>query len=223
MRGTRFAGWQRREVMMGPHGKRQSIPARLLAGLLLLLMAAAPGLSSGQEASGATPRQEGSLEPPGYTIGPEDVLHISVWKSDATSRTVPVRPDGRISLPLVNEVQAAGLTPMQLRDVLTGKLREFMPFPEVSVIVQEVNSFKVSVMGEVVRPDTYTLKRWATVLDVLALAGGFTPVASRSRILILRPEGKTIKRILFNYTKLITAEGEQENFYLRPGDIILVP
>jgi polysaccharide export outer membrane protein len=155
-----------------------------------------------------------------YRIGPEDVLQISVWKNEAVSRTVPVRPDGKISLPLLNDVQAAGLTPLELREVLTKKLAEYIPSPEVSVIVSDVRSFKVSVIGEVARPSRYELKSSATVLDVLALAGGFTQFAARSRIVILRPEGTTMKRIPFNYNKLTE---KQENFYLRNGDVVLVP
>ena len=155
-----------------------------------------------------------------YRIGPEDTLQISVWKNEAMSRTVPVRPDGKISLPLLNDVQAAGRTALELREVLTQKLAEYIPSPEVSVIVSDVRSFKVSVMGEVTRPGRFELKSWTTVLDALALAGGFTQFAARSRIVILRPEGATVKRIPFNYNKLA---GAQENFYLQNGDIVLVP
>ncbi|TMK97003.1 MAG: hypothetical protein E6G40_09215 [Actinobacteria bacterium] len=158
-----------------------------------------------------------------YRIGPEDTLQIVVWKNEAMSRTVPVRPDGMISLPLLNDVQAAGLTPMELRDVLMKKLTEYMPVPEVSVILTDVRSFKVSVIGEVKTPGRYELKSQATVLDLLAQAGGFNEFAARNRIVILRPEGKTMKRIPFNYNKVISAGGESENFYLRPRDIVLVP
>ena len=159
-------------------------------------------------------------QPDAYRIGPEDMLQISVWKNDALSRAVPVRPDGKISLPLLNDVQAAGLTALELREALTQKLSEFIPSPEVSVIVSDVRSFKVSVMGEVARPGRFELKSWTTVLDVLALAGGFTQFATRSKLVILRPEGTTMKRIPFNYNRVA---GEQENFYLRNGDIVLVP
>ena len=158
-----------------------------------------------------------------YRIGPEDTLQIVVWKNEAMSRTVPVRPDGMISLPLLNDVQAAGLTPMELRDVLMKKLTEYMPVPEVSVILTDVRSFKVSVIGEVKTPGRYELKSRATVLDLLAQAGGFNEFAARNRIVILRPEGKTMKRIPFNYNKVISAGGERENFSLRPRDIVLVP
>ena len=158
-----------------------------------------------------------------YRIGPEDVLNISVWNNSAISRTVPVRPDGKISLPLVNDVQAAGLTPNQLRMVLMKKLAEYVPSPEVSVIVEEVHSFKVSVIGEVKKTGRHELKGGATVLDVLAMGEGFGDFASRGRILVLRPEGKTMRQIPFNYNKVVSSDGVLENFLLQPGDIIVVP
>jgi len=158
-----------------------------------------------------------------YRIGPEDVLQIAVWKNEAMSRTVSVRPDGKISLPLVNDVQVAGRTPMEVRDFLMKRLVEYIPAPEVSVIVVEVRSFKISVIGEIPRPGRYELKSRTTVLDGLALVGGFSQFASRARIVVLRPEGKMMKRIPFNYNKAISEGGEQENFYLGPGDIIVVP
>ncbi|TLY35724.1 MAG: sugar ABC transporter substrate-binding protein [Nitrospirae bacterium] len=158
-----------------------------------------------------------------YRIGPEDVLDIAVWHNEAMSRTVPVRPDGKISLPLVNEMQAAGLTPMQLRDALSKKLEEYMPNPEVSVIVKEVHSFKVSVVGEVKRPGRHELKSRATVLDVLAMAEGLGEFAARGKIVVLRPNGETVTHIPFNYNKVLSNNGTVENFFLQPGDIIVVP
>ncbi len=158
-----------------------------------------------------------------YRIGPEDVLDISVWNNVAISRTVPVRPDGKISLPLVNDVQAAGLTPTQLRSVLLKKLAEYIPSPEVSVIVREVHSFKVSVIGEVKKTGRHELKGRATVLDILAMAEGFGEFAGRGRIVVLRPEGKTMRQIPFNYNKVVSNNGALENFFLQPGDIIVVP
>ena len=158
-----------------------------------------------------------------YRIGPEDLLDISVWNNTAISRSVPVRPDGKISLPLLNDVQAAGLSAMQLRDALTKKLAEYVPTPEVSIIVREVRSFKVSVIGEIKTPGRYELKSRATVLDVLAQAGPFSDFASRARIFVLRLNGTTMKRIPFNYNKVIAADGEAENFLLQPGDIVVVP
>ncbi len=172
-----------------------------LVATLVMLWLSTPGLGS----AAAPAKENGSRPTPeqaDYRIGPEDVLDISVWNNLAISRTVPVRPDGKISLPLLNDVQAAGLTPMQLRDVLNKKLAEYIPTHEVSVIVREVHSFKVS---------------------VLAMAEGLGEFAARGRIVILRPDGNTLKRIPFNYNKVVSADGELENFMLQPGDIIVVP
>jgi polysaccharide export outer membrane protein len=158
-----------------------------------------------------------------YRIGPEDVLEISVWNNEAMSRTAPVRPDGRFSLPLLNDVQAAGLTPMELREQLKGRLAEYMPDPEVSVIVTDVRSFKVSVIGAVPKPDRYQLKSRTTVMDVLAMAGGPNEFASRSRIVVIRANGQKTERIPFDYDKVRGGDSSQDNFHLRPGDIVLVP
>jgi len=158
-----------------------------------------------------------------YTIGPDDVLDVAVWNNTSISRTVPVRPDGKISLPLVNDVQAAGLTPMQLKDVVTKKLSNYMSAPEVSVIVREIHSVTVSVMGQVRRAGRYPLRARTTVLDAIAVAGGFTDFASPSGVAVLRQEGKTVTRIPFNYGKGVEANGKQENFFLRGGDIVVVP
>ena len=190
------------------------------------LIALTAGIAGAQErpaANGSASNGKIVSSPDGYRIGPEDMLQIGVWKNDAMSRTVPVRPDGMISLPLLNDVKAAGLTPMELRDLLIKSLAEYMPTPEVSVILTDVRSFKVSVIGEVAKPARYELKSWTTVLDVLALAGGLNQFAARNRIVILRPDGKTMQRIPFNYNKVIAAGGEDENIYLRNGDIVLVP
>src|SRR5436309_16004676 len=195
---------------------------RALFATLVILAMTATGLGSA-----AVPADESGSRPASeqgdHRIGPEDVLDIAVWNNTAISRTVPVRPDGKISLPLLNDVQAAGLTPMQLRDVLIKKLAEYTPTPEVSVIIREVHSFKVSVIGEVKKPGRHELKSRATVLDALALAEGLGEFASRGRIVILRPNGNTLKRIPFNYNKVVSADGELENFLLQPGDIIVVP
>jgi polysaccharide biosynthesis/export protein len=157
-----------------------------------------------------------------YKIGPEDLLDISVWKNPELSRTVPVRPDGKVSLPLVNDIQAAGLTPTALRQQLIDRLAEFIPAPEVAVIVREVHSMKVAVVGSVKTPGRYELKSAATVLEMIALAQGFTDFASRDRVVILRQENGETKRIPFNYRK-VAAGDEQANMVVQPGDIIVVP
>jgi polysaccharide biosynthesis/export protein len=157
-----------------------------------------------------------------YRIGPEDVLDISVWNNTAISRVVPVRPDGKISLPLLADVQAAGLTPAELRDVLDRMLVTYMATPEVSVIVREVHSFKVSVLGQVKTPGRYELRNRATVLDVLALAGGFNDFANKSRILILRQDGRILRRFSFNYGGLVSGEDTRQDLFLQPGDVVVV-
>ena len=162
-----------------------------------------------------------------YVVGPEDVLDIAVWNNPDITRTVPVRPDGLISLPLLNDVHAAGLTPMQLRDALARLLASYIPNPTISVIVREVHSFKVTVIGEVKTPGRYELKSRATVLDVLAIAGGLSEFAARSRIVVLRQESGATREIPFAFDKLATRgggkAGGQENFCVQPGDIIVVP
>jgi polysaccharide export outer membrane protein len=198
----------------------------MLAPFVLLL---APLLAPAQGAAPEppVPAIPGVLQPAAeYRIGPEDVLAISVWQNAELSRNVPVRPDGKISVPLVNDVQAAGLTPMELRESLIVKLREFMPTAEVSVVVTEMNSFKVSVIGEVKRSERYRLRGPATVLDVLAMAGGFQDWANRDRIVVLRLRSgpdRDFERIPFDYKKVVTPGGETANFKVQPDDIIVVP
>ena len=190
------------------------------ATLVLLTggLASAPALAERSAPAGG----DGTAEREGYRIGPEDVLQISVWKNEAMSLTVPVRPDGMISLPLLNDVPAAGRTPMELKDLITKRLSEYMPSPEVSVIVREVRGPKVSVVGEVAHPGRYELKSRTTVLDLLAQAGGFTAFAARSRIVILRAGDRRLERIPFNFNKAFS-DGVAQNIELHPGDIVLVP
>jgi len=194
---------------------------RVLFAFVLLMIASAQLALAQQPANIKPAVKDAALEE--YRIGPEDLLAISVWKNEAMSRVVAVRPDGMISLPLLDDVKAAGLTPMQLRDLLAHKLAEYVPSPSVSVIVNEVRSFKVSVIGEVVRPARYELKSRTTVLDVLSMAGGFNQFAARTRIVILRQDGGKRSRINFNYNRVMSGDGDEESLYLRPGDIILVP
>jgi polysaccharide biosynthesis/export protein len=157
-----------------------------------------------------------------YVIGPEDVLDIMVWKNPELSRTVPVRPDGKVSLPLVNDIQAAGLTPSDLRAQVTEKLTDYVPSPEVAVIVREVHSVKVAVIGSVKLPGRYEIKTPATVLEMIAMAQGLSEFADKGGIVVLRQNGATTQRIPFNYRK-VAGGSDQENFFVRPGDIIVVP
>src|SRR5881628_4089434 len=160
---------------------------------------------------------------PEYRIGIEDVLDVAVWNVAELQKTVPVRPDGKISLPLVNDVQAAGLTPMELRDQIASRLAEYMPSPEVSVIVREVNSLKVSVVGQVRTPGRYSIRTPTSVLEAIALAGGFNEFAKTDRILILRSNGGTTQRISFSYDNAASRSGEQKDVLLERGDVVVVP
>ena len=195
------------------------------------LIAAAGLMIPAVDAQQASPTEKRVAHPPkpsitgnDYVIGPEDVLQITVWKNDTLSRVVPVRPDGKISLPLLHDVQAAGLTSMQLRDKIAKALSEFMPHPEVSVILTDVRSFRVSVMGEVQRPGVLLLKSSTTVLEAIAMAGGFRDFASPSKIVVVRKDqnGST-QKIPFNYNKAVRTGEDQDNIYLKTGDVIVVP
>ena len=180
-----------------------------------------PTLKASRTPAPVSPR-DALDEAAAYQIGPEDVLDISVWKNPELSRVVPVRPDGKVSIPLLNDFQAAGLTPSDLREQLVSRLSDFVPTPEVSVIVREVHSRKVAVVGAVKTAGRYELKSPMTVLEAIAMAQGFTDFAARDRIVVLRQNGATTTRIPFNYRKI--ADGiEQENFFVRPGDIVVVP
>jgi polysaccharide biosynthesis/export protein len=157
-----------------------------------------------------------------YVIGPGDVLQITVWKNDTLSRTLPVRPDGKISMPLLHDVQASGLTAMQLRDKIATALGEFMPNPEVAVSVSDVRSMRVSILGEVSKPGVLELRGQTTILEAIAMAGGFKDFASPSKITVIRiDEGGKTKRIRFNYNKAIGSD--EENLILRSGDVVVVP
>lgn len=189
------------------------VQARVLVALLALLLSAC--------ASSVTlpPRTPTPAE---YRIGPEDVIEVVVWNSDTVSRRVPVRPDGMISLPLVNDVRAAGLTPLQLREQLVTALEKFIPSPAVFVIVQEINSPKVLVVGEVVHPGRYVIKGPTTVLDIVTEAGGRTEFASGSTVDIMRTlNGKTQR---FRVKARADETGDARSAVdVQPGDVVVVP
>jgi polysaccharide export outer membrane protein len=191
-----------------------------LFAVLCTLIAAGPRVSSAQQPAVADAGVA-------YLIGPEDVVEVAVWSNTDLSRTVPVRPDGKISLPLLHDVQAGGLTPMQLRAAITDSLKRFVSDPVVSVIVREVHSVKVTVIGEVKTPGRYEVRSRTTVLDVLAIAGGLTQYAARGRITVLRREGETVRPLPFDFDKVTARAGPagtgQTNFCIQPGDIVVVP
>lgn len=158
-----------------------------------------------------------------YRIGPQDVLKIDVWKEDQLTRTIPVRPDGKITLPLLNDVQAAGLTPMELSSAIRDGLKKYINEPQVTVTVTEINSRRIYVTGEVVRAGAYPLLPNMTVLQALSTSGGFTQFARVKNIYVLRTEnGKQVKH-LFNYKDAVNGKKPEENLMLQPGDVIVVP
>jgi len=160
-----------------------------------------------------------------YIIGPEDVLDITVWKSPDLSKTVQVRPDGRISLPLIGDVDAVGQTSAQLTERISTRLKAYVESPAVSIVVKEVNSYAIFVLGEVIRPGRYPLKSKTTLLQAVTLAGGFTPVASRNKIVIFRfpKEGDSLVKIKASFDDIVLRDGINQNIELKPGDTIVVP
>jgi polysaccharide export outer membrane protein len=159
-----------------------------------------------------------------YVVGADDVLSINVWKEPEVSRTVPVRSDGKISLPLAGEVQASGQTPLQLEKELASKLKSFISEPEVTVIVTEVKSQKFNILGQVSKPGTYPLTNASTVLDAIAIAGGFRDFAKQKSIYVLRqnPDGGQ-SRLPFNYKEVIKGKNSAQNIKLQPRDTIVIP
>ena len=190
----------------------------VLAGLLPVL-AWAQGASSAANSEASPPP---SVTGSDYVIGAEDMLHISVWKEPDLTATLPVRPDGKISLPLLDDVHAAGLTPVQLKDLITEKLKKYVADPRVTVVVTAMNSQRVFVTGEVAHSGTVTLLPHMTVLQTLASAG-FTQFADLKHIYVLRTEnGKPVK-FPFNYKEVVKGARADENIELKPGDTVVVP
>jgi polysaccharide export outer membrane protein len=168
-----------------------------------------------------------SVAPPAaeeYMIGPDDLLAVNVWKEPEISRNVVVRPDGRISLPLVGDLRASGRTPVQLRDDIKGMLLNYLASPEVTVIVQEARSQKFNILGEVEHPGSYPLGRSMTVLDAIAVAGGLRDFAKSGKIYVLRiKDDGSRARLQFNYKEVIKGQSLSQNVELRPRDTVFVP
>jgi polysaccharide export outer membrane protein len=160
---------------------------------------------------------------PDYRIGPQDVITINVWKEPDISRVIPVRPDGKISIPLLNDVLAAGLTPMELANVITEGLKKYMNGPQVTVIITEINSRRVYVLGQVGRPGAFPLLPNMTVLQLLSSCGGFTEFANSKKIYILRTVGDKQVKIFFNYKDVVSGRKPGDNIALQTGDTLVVP
>lgn len=184
--------------------------------------------SNKEEAKGSKSHENAAVvetpaQDPAYRIGPQDVLKIDVWREDQLTRTVPVRPDGKITLPLLNDVQAVGMTPMQLAGVISDGLKKYINSPQVTVSVTEINSRRVYVTGEVTRPGAFPLLPDMTVLQALTSAGGFTQFARIKSIYVLRMEGKQQVKHAFNYKDVISGKQAEDNIQLHPGDTVVVP
>lgn len=158
-----------------------------------------------------------------YVVGDSDVLRIDVWKEPEISQTVVVRPDGKISLPLVNEVKVSGMTTSQIQALLTSKLRSILTNPQVTIIVVQIQSKKAYVTGEVARPGPYSLVSPTTALQLITAAGGFTSFAKRRNIVILREIGGKQMRYRFDYVDFVRGRHPEQNIILRPGDTVIVP
>jgi polysaccharide export outer membrane protein len=215
------------------HGSLWHRSMQFLTLLLLLSTAAfAQSDSTSQPSAQATApadKQSGEKRPTthsdsSYVIGANDVLAVNVWKEPDITRSVPVRSDGKISLPLVGELQAAGQTPRQLEQEITKRLQSYISEPEVTVMVTDSKSQKVNILGMVARPGAYLLTSSTTLLDAIAMAGGFKDFAKQKSVYVLRqsPDG-TEKRIPFNYKDVIKGKNPDQNISLQAGDTVVVP
>jgi polysaccharide export outer membrane protein len=222
--------------------KNGSLVKTLAAGTLLVLVACgaqaqqqAQGLlaekgksSSRSKKSEAPPPAPASAsvaskDPADYTIGEQDVLMINVWKEPELSGVVMVRPDGKITLPLVNEVSVVGMRPTQVQALITEKLQPFLTVPQVTVTVREISSRKVYVIGQVGKEGGYAINSTTTVLQIIAEAGGLRDFANRKHIYVLRNENGKQVRFPFNYAQVIRGKNAAQNIVLRPGDTVVVP
>ena len=187
----------------------------LVVGLALLGACAAP--------APPPPPEPDILDRETFVIGHEDMLRISVWKNPELSVDVPVRPDGMISVPLLNDIQAAGLTPEELKELITGQLVEYVNNPDVTVVVTQVNSKRIYVIGAVARSGAQPLNQDMRVLDAISVAGGFVEFARKGDIKILRRSGGEIVEYRFDYGAYLKGNAPGTNMRLRPGDTIVVP
>jgi polysaccharide export outer membrane protein len=196
----------------------------LILSAFVALLASSLSFAQTANAANAASAAPMSADPTAqsYVIGPDDTLHISVWKETDLTATLPVRADGMISLPLLNDVQAAGLTPMQLAADLTVKLKKYVTDPRVTVVVTAMNSQRVYVLGEVMHTGPMNLLPRMTVLQALATAG-FTQFANTKKIYVLRTENGKQNKIPVNYKELIKGEAMSQNMVLKPGDTVVVP
>jgi polysaccharide export outer membrane protein len=210
----------------------------MIPGLLIMLaltMGPRTGAQSGEEKAKETEsapaaaraksgeKDAATGEEGSYVIGAQDILDISVWKEPDVSRRVPVRPDGKISLPLLNDIQAAGLTPLELQQQITDGLKKFLTAPQVTVTVIEINSKRVYIVGEVGRTGALAMLPNMTVLQALSAAGGFRQFANPKKIYVMRNEHGKQVTYPFNYNDVVRGIRPEQNIILKPGDTIVVP
>ncbi len=204
-------GWQKRKNQCCFRARM----GRAIAGIFICGIAALGWVK---------PARTGPVRKPDYRIGPADVLAISVWRHPELSEQIPVRPDGRITLPLIGDLEASGKTPHQLAQVITGKLAVYLAQPRVTVALDAVHSRSFNVLGRVIHPGAFHLDRPLRVLDALAMAGGFAPFAHKDDLYILRADGRgRLKRLPVNYGALILGSPQARDWRLRPGDTVVVP
>lgn len=175
-----------------------------------------------QAAGSADVPSQGASNSPDYVIGPDDTLHISVWKEPDLSETIPVRPDGKISMPLLDDIPAAGMTPVMLKELITARLKKYVADPRVTVVVTAMNSRRVFVTGEVLHTGPMPLLPHMTMLQALAQAG-FNQFANLKGIYLLRTENGKQQKLPFNYKEVVKGNHPEQNIVLKPGDTIVVP
>mgnify|MGYP005831943889 CR=1 FL=1 len=195
---------------------------KLSSPLFIALVLLLPSLSCVPQ-NASLPHSRADAPPETYVIGPEDVLEISVWQNQDLSRTVTVRPDGRISLPLVNDIQAAGLTPEELKNQIAARLKPYVELPNVAVIVQQINSWRIYLQGEVRSPGVYPLRSQTRISQAIAMAGGFTEFAKKGKIRVVRKTRGATEFIDVNYNNILSSKSVQDDIYLKPGDTIIIP
>jgi polysaccharide biosynthesis/export protein len=165
----------------------------------------------------------GPINDNNYIIGPEDLITVYVWKEPELTQTLSVRPDGKISLPLLNDLTASGCTTLELKEKISSGLTKFIAEPNVTVIVQSARSQKASIMGEIARPGTYFINGPTNILQLISLAGGFRDFANTTKISIVRQENGKTTKLKFNYRDFLKGKNLDQNVQIRPGDIIVVP
>ena len=208
---------------------RQGVPSvrslKWIVLTMLIVTFAAAGIAYPQSADAESEAPSSTSDAGGYVIGSEDVLDISVWKNEDISRVVTVRPDGMISLPLLGDIRAAGRVPDDLRKVIVEKIKNYQKSGEVAVIVQEVNSRRVYIVGDITNPGTYPIKSRTTVLQAIAMAGGFNEFASKNKIVLIRENGDgKRKKIKIRFGDIVNIKKKKDNnLILMPGDTIFVP